>query len=365
MSKILVIEDEYQIRKNLLQLLEFEGFEVVGAEDGEKGIEIAKHQLPDLIICDIMMTEVDGYEVLLRLRLDPSTSLIPFIFLTAKADKEDMRQGMNIGADDYLTKPFTDDELLTVINTRLEKHEKLTLKFDDLRENLTRTLPHELRTPLTAILGCAQIISDESSPPKMESVFEVGRLITQNGLRLQKLIENYLLYADLTLVKNDPERLRLFEKAKTIINKSIESYILMVVKEYNRDDDLHIDVKDAVVQISEEHLQKIVVEVVENAFKFSKPQTPVTITSRTTEKTFILNITNQGKGMTTEEIANIGAYMQFRRRFYEQQGSGLGLIISKRLTELYGGSLNIESIPNQQTTIEITLKKAEHFDEIY
>ncbi|GAC1492935.1 MAG: hypothetical protein NVS2B14_05850 [Chamaesiphon sp.] len=121
MTKILVIEDEQTVRENILELLDAEGFDTIGAENGRLGVQMALECLPDLIICDVMMPELDGYEVLTTLRNYNVTATIPFIFLTAKAAKADLRQGMNLGADDYLTKPFTRLELLGAIDSRLKK----------------------------------------------------------------------------------------------------------------------------------------------------------------------------------------------------------------------------------------------------
>ena len=121
MKKILVIEDEDLLRANTVQILELEDFINIEANNGFLGIKLAQEHLPDLILCDVMMPEVDGYGVLTALRQNPTTANIPFIFTTAKASKADLRQGMNLGADDYLTKPITADELLSAISTRLER----------------------------------------------------------------------------------------------------------------------------------------------------------------------------------------------------------------------------------------------------
>ncbi|MBW4572749.1 MAG: EAL domain-containing response regulator [Tolypothrix carrinoi HA7290-LM1] len=121
MTKILVIEDEKAVRENLLELLEAEDFQTVAAANGRIGLELASVENPDLILCDMMMPEIDGYGVLATLRQDPVTATIPFIFLTAKSSRSDFRHGMNLGADDYLTKPFTRAELLSAIGGRLNK----------------------------------------------------------------------------------------------------------------------------------------------------------------------------------------------------------------------------------------------------
>ncbi|TAF05723.1 MAG: EAL domain-containing protein [Nostocales cyanobacterium] len=122
MPKILIIEDEESVRENLLDLLVAEEFETVAAADGKIGLNLAISEVPDLILCDMMMPELDGYGVLKALRQQPLTATIPFIFLTAKSAKSDIRQGMDMGADDYLTKPFTRSELLSAIMNKLEKY---------------------------------------------------------------------------------------------------------------------------------------------------------------------------------------------------------------------------------------------------
>src|SRR5919202_4645167 len=129
MKKILVIEDEDFVRENILELLDAEGFEVMSAENGQIGIDLAKAMIPDLILCDVMMPGVDGYGVLTALRQDSLMASIPFIFLTAKAAKADFRQGMELGADDYITKPFTRAELLGAIASRLKKQAAVEQRY--------------------------------------------------------------------------------------------------------------------------------------------------------------------------------------------------------------------------------------------
>ena len=121
MKRILIIEDEPEMRRNLATILRLEHFEPVAAENGRVGIELARRERPDLILCDVMMPELDGYEVLQALRSDPATVTTPFIFLTARGEKPDIRAGMNLGADDYLTKPVAKADLLAAIRSRLER----------------------------------------------------------------------------------------------------------------------------------------------------------------------------------------------------------------------------------------------------
>ncbi len=123
MKRILLIEDQPVMRRNIQTILEMEGFEVVSAENGKKGLDAVKRNPPDLILCDVMMPELDGYAVLSALRLNEQTATIPFIFLTAKGEKADLRAGMNLGADDYLAKPVSSDELVAAVNARFERQQ--------------------------------------------------------------------------------------------------------------------------------------------------------------------------------------------------------------------------------------------------
>jgi DNA-binding NarL/FixJ family response regulator len=121
MKTVLVIEDQAEMRENLVTILEMEGYEVLAAADGREGMEMAQADKPDLILCDVMMPKLDGHGVLRGLRADRSISGTPFIFLTARGEKQDQRQGMNLGADDYLTKPVSATDLLTAVQARLDR----------------------------------------------------------------------------------------------------------------------------------------------------------------------------------------------------------------------------------------------------
>ncbi|MGD1949831.1 MAG: response regulator transcription factor [Leptolyngbyaceae cyanobacterium] len=136
MIKILVIEDEVEIRANLLELLDLEGYSVTGADNGMTGLLGAMEQTPDLIICDVMMPKLDGYDVLRALRQEPKTAAVPFIFLTALANKGDIRRGMVLGADDYLTKPFTRSDVLTAVETRLQRQAVCQSKLVQLHDEI-------------------------------------------------------------------------------------------------------------------------------------------------------------------------------------------------------------------------------------
>jgi CRP-like cAMP-binding protein len=135
-TTILIIEDNNDIRESTAEILELTGYEVLQASHGKTGVELAQQQKPDLILCDIMMPELDGYGVLYMLSKNADTTTIPFIFLTAKAERVDFRKGMEMGADDYLTKPFDDIELLNAIESRLQKKEKQQAFYSQQLQNM-------------------------------------------------------------------------------------------------------------------------------------------------------------------------------------------------------------------------------------
>ncbi|MEG4485666.1 response regulator [Microcoleus sp. D2_18a_B4] len=360
MAKILVIEDEEAIRENILELLEAENFEGIGAINGKVGIKLAIEKIPDLILCDMMMPEVDGHGVIKALRSEPLTATIPFIFLTAKADKVDVRTGMELGADDYITKPCTPQELLKAIAIRLEKQKTISRQsqktLDELRTNISMSLPHELRTPLNAILGFSELILSEYQVLEESDILEMIGQIQTSGHRLYRLIQNFLLYAELEIAATNPERLKEMRNSEFSCVKSLLSQkARQQAKHANRTDDLQLNLQDSSVAIDSVRLAKIVEELLDNAFKFSLEGTPVLLSSLVENQTFILSVKDQGRGLTADQIAQLEAYRQFDRKLYQQAGLGLGLAIVQRLVELHGGEFKIESLPQQETIVCVSL----------
>ncbi len=170
MKKILLIEDNPEIRENTSEILSLAGYDVATAENGKMGVELVQQAKPDLIICDIMMPELDGYGVLHILSKNEETSGIPFIFLTAKTEKTDIRKGMTLGADDYLTKPFDDTDLLNAIETRLRKHQLRSKQYDNSQVGLDHFIQDAQKA-----LNLADLCKDK----KIKSFKKKGELFTE------------------------------------------------------------------------------------------------------------------------------------------------------------------------------------------
>ncbi len=354
MGKILVIEDQVDILDDVVDTLRLEGYEVLRAERGEDGVRLAREELPDLIVCDIMMPNMDGYQVLEILRSETETRTIPFIFLTALAERANWRQGMVMGADDYVTKPFHLQDLLESIQAQFHKQEliedRTQEQLDTLRNSIVLALPHELRTPLNSIIGFSDMLVSEADQLSPDQVSNWGQHISKAAERLYRLVENHLYYVRLQVAVQGGARLQ-SDDALFDFGSAIESIARDLADECHRPDDLRLELDPApMIQMQDNDAQKVVHELVSNAFKFSEPGTPVHVYGEVVDGGYKFTVTDEGRGMNKKDIDQIGAYIQFERWIYEQQGMGLGLTIVKLLAAGYDTDFNIRSNKQQPGT---------------
>ncbi|MBZ0299169.1 MAG: response regulator [Anaerolineae bacterium] len=359
-AKILVVDDERALRQTIMTVLEYAGYAVTGASDGLAGARVAEDYQPDLIISDIVMPNLDGYGLLKNLRENPKTATIPIIFVTALSEHFAMRQVMALGADDYLVKPFQPGELLKAVQTRLQRQAILAEKHDTtlnmLRRNIIYALPHEMRTPLHLILGFAQILEMHHEHASREEILQATGAIIKAGQRLERLIENYLAYAQMEVIAQDANEVKTLRDHVTVdVDLVIRDTAQQQAAANNRAADLLVDTTPTTLNMAQESIVKMVTELVDNACKFSSSGTPIWVNSTIENGAYVLTVGDLGRGMTTEDTRRIGAYMQFQRAFYEQQGLGFGLAVVSRLAELHGGYIEIESAPEAGTQIHVHL----------
>jgi len=363
MKKILVIDDEEWLREMVRLALGQRGYEIIEAPNGMTGVETARKQLPDLILCDVNMEKMDGYATLSSLRNDDATSAIPFILMTGLADNAGMRHGMELGADDYLPKPFTLDGLYAAVEARLKKAQLVKAQaegaLEDLRFNIITMLPHELRTPLNGILSYGEILATEPASLSFEEIADMGQTIHQSARALERLIERFLVSAQLEMAMADPQKIAALRGKQTAApGPLIESEAAKKADEFKRRTDLQIELAAAVaVSMSADDLVRLAGELIHNAFKFSAPGTPVTVSLAATPEAVILSVQDRGRGLEPEQIARAGAFMQFDRKTQEQQGLGLGLTIARRLAQIHGGGLTIQSEQGRGTTVTVRLPR--------
>jgi signal transduction histidine kinase len=358
MKRILVIEDDGAVRGLIIEAIRLKDWQPLAAGDGEAGVQLAERERPDLILCDIQMPKMDGYGVLQAIRENKNTASIPFIFLTGLGEKPRIRQGMESGADDYITKPFTIQELTAAINARFQKqaafHETAESRLNELRESITFALPHELVTPLNTILGFSSLLL-ESPNISREELKEYAGLMNTAGERLKHLIEKFLVYAQVELTAVNPSQHLSQQRLPHLTKETIAAAANRVAREQNRQGDLQLTLSPLEHRVSASDLERIIRELVENAFKFSPVNTPVEVRSERRDGSLEIEIVDRGHGFSPEQIQRVGANIQFDRRLQEQQGSGLGLSIARRLTELYGGKLRLQTIPGDRTTALVSL----------
>lgn len=351
MSKILIIEDEPLILENLATLLEVEGYDVATAENGVIGLEQVSKSKPDLILCDIMMPGMNGYEVIEQLRKAEITAGIPFIFLTAKSDQVDVRIGMQLGADDYLTKPFRADDVVRAVEARLSRRSDFAKEseviVEQLRQSITTTLPHELRTPLYGILGFVELLKSGIDELSKEQIVEMLGRIEFSANRLQDLILSYLQYTELVERSSDVAWKQENRRVQLPFPDSLVADIaesISSLEPSGAEFILSMGVKDILVGCSSRLFTVAMRELLTNARKFSAPGIPVTVQDSFADGRYEISVTNTGVELSPEKVARIGAFVQFDRHFTEQQGAGLGLAIVKLICDAVEADLSF-SVP--------------------
>ncbi len=353
MNNILVIEDEHDVRLGILKALNYEGYRTLEAANGQQGIDLARTHRPDLIICDIMMPERSGYSVLVELRRDPRTAMIPFIFLTAMTGRKDVADGIQLGADAYVTKPFIMEKLLGIIKTALaQQTSDLSRHLNRLRVGLAHTLPPKIQAPLTGILGFSGLLahSGANALPQPNDFHEIQTAIYDHARRLQRVMSNYLLYYELQLLQYEPEMRDLW----LLPGQETDRDTLLAVArnkadEFRRPEDLTTSLMDAAIPMSPGILHKLLEELLDNAFQFSKPGTPVQLESRQTPDEIGIYVHDRGCGMTPEQIES------------PERASGLGLQVCRLLAQLGAGTLTIQSEQHHGTTVAVVFH-ARHED---
>ena len=359
-KRILCIEDDPQMRFIVQMALESAGYEMEEAADGKQGLDRAMETAPDLILCDINMPGMNGFETLEELRKHKSTSHIPFIFMTGENPRIYLRKGMNLGADDFIMKPIDMGDLIKAVQIRLQEvdrnKDETQKAVDDLSKSITRALPHELRTPMTGILGLAELLKVQADEMSPSDVKDLAELLFTSAVRMNRTLEKFWINTQCLLLPNDNAKLSSSRQTGT---KNVDLIIRRVAEElalsHKRSADLTLDLTPLSVAISERYFEQVVSQLIENAFNFSTDGTSVSISTAIKNTLGLILVKDHGRGMSEDQIQKIHAFMQFDRERYEQQGLGLGLMIAKRLLKIHDGTLEITSGLGQGTTLTITL----------
>jgi signal transduction histidine kinase len=370
MISILMIEDEDAIREEVMDWLQFEGFKVFGARNGRLGLEAAKAHKPDLIICDINMPEMDGFQVLYELRTDAELHLTPFIFLTASDNRESFRTGMDLGADDYLTKPFTHSEVINAVRSRLQKHIEQQeavqnqLKFLDrafeeerekrlLKSRLVAMFSHDFRNPLAVIMSSATLMRN----------YEDRINAAQRGEKLNRIISSVkqlIQMLDDMLVVAEMESGHFDASAETI---DLSQFIAGIMDEFRAEHEenyqFRFDGNGGIRgDISPRLLRQIVVNLVSNAVRYSPPKSEIIVMLSQNKEATELVVQDFGIGIPEEDRPHLFEPFSRGSNAKHIKGTGLGLAIVKEAVELCRGEIGVESKLGEGTSFVIRFPRS-------
>ncbi|MDJ0532633.1 MAG: ATP-binding protein [Xenococcaceae cyanobacterium MO_207.B15] len=338
-------------------------YSLLQARDETTGWRLAQQHTPKIIVCELSPSAINGYNFLEKIRQNQDTAIIPVIFLSNCLDTSQHRKAMEMGADDILFAPYCEPDLENAIAARLTRQQTMIRRsqqeLEQLRYNITAFLPHEFKTALTGIIAGTDLLLNRSIPLESSVMRELLYCIQSSGKRLSRLSNNFLLYCELKAVSYDPVKVQNLRNQKThFAYNNISQTSIKQTHRYHRQQDLILDLQEASVKMDKLYLMKLVEELIDNACKFSPPGTPIKVRSQVQKDYLSISISDRGRGMTPQQIEQIGLGIQFDRSLYEQQGFGLGLAIAKNLIQLHGGKLKITSIPQKTTKVSLTLPLA-------
>ncbi len=351
--RILVVEDEESLANQLQITLEAEGYVAFWAKDGVDALTILQSQSVDLILADVMMPRMDGFELCESIRRDSSLGAIPLVFLTARNSREDRLKGRELGADDFITKPFEIEELLAIVKTRIERTRQIrTTTEDGYAAKITRNLSHELRTPITVIQGLVSLLESERNlEPGTQKEFL--KALRQNSKLLNKLVENFLHLA--RTESNSFEMVKRPTDIGDVVNDVRNSFSEMATEK-----GIAITVEcDKDLPTIHAHTGSITVlfsNVIDNAIKFTPAGGSVLISASRKDGTVEVRVKDTGIGVRKENVSRV--FEKFYREetaSHQNPGAGLGLTIAHRVSEAHGGSIRFDRDPGGGSIVSVEL----------
>jgi len=350
---ILIVDDDDRLGQALIAGLEAAGYRALFSNNVDAALASARTELPDLVLCDINMPGKSGLRLLEELRGDPELANCPFVFMTGNPRYAEPRASMDLGADDFLLKPFSMDALVACVSARLRRsaisgHDEMVL-VKDLRAGLRRALPHEFFTPLTGIIGFAEMLQQEGDLMKPEECRDALQNILHGGRRLQRTLRNYIYAVD----RFSPDSASPFPVlGAESVAQFIRQGAMAAAERHNRVADLQLDITGGALAASAREISLLVEELTDNAFSFSRPKSAVQVHARCGETELEITVSDRGRGMTRQQLKALGLFRQFERSKYEQQGLGVGLFIVQQAVRRLGGRLRFESTKECGTTCQ-------------
>jgi len=352
---IFIAEDSPESLKVLYQFLKAEEYRISAVGNGKKALEMIPKLLPDLILLDIMMPEPDGYTVCEQLQKNPVTKEIPIIFLTARTEKKEIVKGFEMGAVDYITKPFYGAELLARINTHLElKFSRQALKeLNATKDKFFSIIAHDLKNPLQGLLSSAEVLHSFFDAFNEEKKKELIRRFYDSSQQFAALLKNLLTWS-----MSQQGKINL-KRQKLDIGKAVEENLDLMKEEAGKKDIALSSQSDrnAFVWADKNMINTVLRNLLSNALKFTNPGGEVNVKTEIFEDQVKISISDNGIGIPPEDIPNLfrlDVHLS-RNGTVGEKGTGLGLILCKEFVEKNSGTISITSIPRDGTTFNIFL----------
>lgn len=348
-KKILIADDQEGNQILMKYILEKKGYEVLVASDGEEAIEVATEMDPDLVLMDVVMPGMDGYEACKILKDNPKTKNIPIVMITSLNDVTDKVKGLEVGADDFMSKPPNEVELTARVKSliRMKDQQK---EIEQLRNDFTAMLVHDLRAPLTSVLGFTDLISSSGDLTDAEKT-EYLNIISISGRKMLDLINDIL---DVSKLESGDIALN-FSKVNLsrIVADNIEkNHGLFLQKHLSVDKNLD---ETIFIRIDQGKIDQVLTNLVSNAAKFSFDNGIIKISVSKVGKSVVCKVSDTGTGISESELPLIfEKYKQASTgKSHNFKGTGLGLYISKMIMEAHHGSISVESTPGMGTSFSL------------
>ncbi len=335
---VLIVDDNSQNIKVFGMILKKHGMNPAAANNGLRALEFVKRKKPDLILLDIMMPEIDGFEVCKRLKQDTEFSDIPIIFLSAKTEKDDVIAGLELGAVDYVTKPFNEKELMTRINTHLElKATKDELKQSNAsKDKFFSIIAHDLGNVFNGLIGLSNILLEKD----VKNVNELMPLVKKSSEKGYNLLKNLLEWSRVQTgrIKSMPIQLDL----KSLVYQNIS---ILGSQASSKQVTLFSEIENTMVFSDEQMLNTVIRNLLSNALKFTPREGMVKISAQKEGKWVDILISDTGIGIRPEDIDKLFRIDESHstRGTENEEGTGLGLILCKEFIEINGGTIRVES----------------------
>jgi CheY-like chemotaxis protein len=361
---ILLVEDDALVRDIAEETLRDAGYTVITAADGLEAQATLTRLHPDLLLTDIRMPKCDGLELLRWVRAHAEFEFLPVILLSAKADAGDLRSGMVLGADDYVTKPYLVEDLLATINKRLERADRRDAREERLREFVADRLPHDLRSPLTGILGYTDLLiaageAGEVIPPAQ--LLKFARNLQLSGRRLLRLAENLALWYDFERLLGPQARHSPAQRTALRLNpRDLERPLRECAEHYARPADFTLNLAPATLQVGSRGLPEVFRHLVDNAFRFSTAGTPVSAEGRIEGPFYVFEVRDRGRGLKPEQITRLLQASPLNPIGADPRTAGVGLALVRGFTRLAEGRFTLVSNgPAPGLTARLALPLAE------